>query len=99
MGVAPAVGRVFAPDEEAQHERVVVLSYGLWMRRFDGSLSAIGKLIQVDGLPSQIIGVMPASFQFPARDQQFWAALTTNRYWDDLALTTIINPPTHALFL
>ena len=91
MGVAPAVGRVFAPDEEAQHERVVVLSYGLWMRRFDGSLSAIGKLIQVDGLPSQIIGVMPASFQFPARDQQFWAPLTTNRYWDDLALTTTIN--------
>jgi len=62
------------------------------MRRFDGSLSTIGKLIQVDGLPSQIIGVMPASFQFPARDQQFWAPLTTNRYWDDLALTTIINP-------
>src|SRR4029077_11081888 len=88
---APAVGRVFAPDEEAQHERVVVLSYGLWMRRFDGSLSAIGKLIQVDGLPSQIIGVMPASFQFPVRDQQFWAPLTTNRYWDDLALTTTIN--------
>ena len=55
MGVAPAVGRVFAPDEEAQHERVVVLSYGLWMRRFDGSLSAIGKLIQIDGLPRKLL--------------------------------------------
>jgi predicted permease len=92
MGVAPAVGRVFSPEEDAQRERVVVLSYGLWMSRFDGALNAIGKMIQIDGLPSQIIGVMPATFQFPARDQQFWAPLTTNRYWDDPALTTNIDP-------
>jgi endoglucanase Acf2 len=35
---------------------------------------------------------MPAAFQFPARDQQFWAPITTNRYWDDPALTTNIDP-------
>jgi Acidobacterial duplicated orphan permease len=92
MGVGPALGRAFTPDEEAQRERVVVLSYGLWRRRFGGSRDAIGKVLQIDGVDSQIIGVMPATFQFPARDQQFWAPLTTNRYWDDPALTTNIDP-------
>jgi len=92
MGVGPAVGRVFATEEESHRDRVVVLSYGIWMRRFGGALDAIGKMIQIDGMPSQIIGVMPATFEFPARDQQFWAPLTTNRYCDDPALTTNIDP-------
>jgi len=92
MGVGPALGRVFTAEEEARRERVTVLSYGLWRRRFGSSQDAIGKVIQVDGLDSQIVGVMPPTFQFPARDQQFWAPLTTNRYWDDPALTTNIDP-------
>ncbi len=89
MGVEPALGRLFSPWEEAQRERVVVLSHRLWVRTFAGSVGAIGKTIQVDGVPSEIIGVMPASFEFPARDQEFWAPLTTNRYWNDPALTSI----------
>jgi len=92
MGVGPALGRVFTPEEEAQRERVVVLSYGLWRRRFGGSQDAIGKAIQIDGMDSQIVGVMPPTFQFPARDQQFWAPLTTSRYWDDPALSTNFDP-------
>jgi predicted permease len=92
MGVGPALGRVFDSDEEAQREKVVVLSYGLWKRRFGGSRDAIGKALQIDGVDSQIIGVMPATFQFPARDQQFWAPLTTNRYWDDPGLNARIDP-------
>lgn len=92
MGVEPTLGRVFMADEEARGERVVVLSYGLWRKRFGGSRDAIGKVLQIDGLDSQIIGVMPATFQFPARDQQFWTPLTTNRYWNDPALTTNIDP-------
>jgi predicted permease len=87
MGVGPTVGRVFTPEEEAHHEPVLVLSYRVWMNRFGGTQDAIGKTIQIDGAPFQVIGVMPATFEFPARDQQFWAPLTTNRYWDDPALT------------
>jgi predicted permease len=91
LGVPPALGRVFTPQDEIQRARVVVLSHGLWRRRFGGSQNAIGKVIPIDGVDSQIIGVMPAIFQFPARDQQFWAPLTTNRYWDDPVLTTGID--------
>jgi predicted permease len=91
MGVAPALGRAFTPQEEARQERVVVLSHGLWVRRFGGSPDVLGRGLQIDGIKSEIIGVMPAAFLFPARDQQFWAPLTTNRYWNDPALTTNID--------
>lgn len=86
MGVGPELGRVFTLQEEVQREHVVVLSYGLWIRRFGGASDLIGRMVQIDGLNSEVIGVMPPTFQFPARDQQFWAPLTTNRYWDDPTL-------------
>jgi len=98
MGVSPLLGRAFTPQEEAGHERVVLLSYALWMRRFGGSPQAIGKTLQIDGMNSQVIGVMPASFQFPARDQQFWAPITTNPFWGDAALSTNIDPRHTRLF-
>ena len=87
MGVAPALGRGFTSEEETRRERVVVLSHGLWVRRFGGARDAIGRALQIDGADWQIIGVMPSTFQFPARDQQFWAPLTTNHYWNDPELT------------
>ena len=92
MGIEPALGRVFSPSEETQRARVVVLSHRLWTKSFGSSDDAVGKTIRIDGLPSQIIGVMPTTFEFPARDQEFWAPITTNRYWDDSALTTNSDP-------
>lgn len=84
MGVAPALGRWFTPIEERRRERLVVLSYGLWKRRFGASFDVCGKTLQIDGVNSQVIGVMPAIFQFPARNVQFWTPITTNRYWDEV---------------
>jgi len=92
LGVAPTLGRPFGPDEEARRERVVLVSHGLWVRRFGSAPDVIGKSLSINGAAFRIIGVMPATFQFPARDQVFWAPLTTNPYWDDPALTTIIDP-------
>ena len=94
MGVPPILGRVFTPEEERRKDRVVVLSHGLWTTQFGASPEAVGKRLQIDGFSFEIIGVMPATFQFPARDQQFWAPITTNRYWGDPALT--ISDPGHA---
>jgi putative ABC transport system permease protein len=45
-----------------RRERVPVLSSGLWERRFGGALDVIGKLLQIDGMKFQMIGVMPATF-------------------------------------
>lgn len=86
MGVSPILGRVFSAEEETRQDHVMVLSHRLWMNRFGGSSDVIGKALKIDGTTSQIIGVMPRTFQFPAADQQFWAPITTNRYWRDPAL-------------
>jgi putative ABC transport system permease protein len=83
MGMAPRIGRLFTIEEETQRNRVVVLSQGLWNRRFGGAPDVVGRRLQIDGVDFQVIGVMPATFQFPARETQFWAPITTNRYWLD----------------
>jgi putative ABC transport system permease protein len=98
MGVSPQLGRAFTSDEEQQKAHVMVLSHGLWLRRFGGSPDAIGKNLQIDGVPSQIIGIMPATFAFPDKSQQFWAPLTTNRSWQEPALSTQIDPRNTRLF-
>jgi putative ABC transport system permease protein len=87
MGVPPILGRVFTAEEEKRKDRVIVLSHNLWINQLGASPDIVGKTLQIDGFSSQVIGVMPATFQFPARDQRFWAPITTNRYWEDPALT------------
>jgi predicted permease len=74
MGIAPRTGRAFGKDEEIRRERVVILSDGL-------SKKVSGTTLDIDGAPFRVIGVMPPTFQFPARHAQFWAPITTNRYW------------------
>jgi putative ABC transport system permease protein len=66
----PVVGRFFAPTEEEAD--VVVLSQGLWQRRFGGQRSAVGQTLRLDSIPYTIIGVLPPSFQFPDRDVDAW---------------------------
>jgi putative ABC transport system permease protein len=69
----PVAGRLFAATEE--QAAVVVLSYGLWQRKFGGNPSAVGQLLRLDSVPYTIIGVLPPSFQFPARDLDAWVPL------------------------
>jgi putative ABC transport system permease protein len=76
LGVTPIHGRTFSDREEQQRERVVVLSYALWQRRFGASRDAIGKSVEVDGQTFQVIGVMPAAFYFPTKDVQLWQPAT-----------------------
>ncbi|HXT64311.1 MAG TPA: ABC transporter permease, partial [Pyrinomonadaceae bacterium] len=69
LGVKPLLGRAFFPEEEVlgkDHE--VVLTYGLWQRRFGGDPAIIGKQIQVDGASHTVVGVMSKQFEF-----QFWS--------------------------
>src|SRR5262245_32147919 len=69
----PVVGRVFAATEE--QAAVVVLSHGLWQRKFGGQPSAVGQTLRLDSVPYTIIGVLPPSFQFPVRDTDAWVPL------------------------
>lgn len=59
LGTAPALGRTFTAEEELHRQRVVVISNALWRRLFGGSRDAIGKTVEFDGQPHEVIGVMP----------------------------------------
>jgi predicted permease len=65
LGVAPLLGRVFDADEDRRGERLAVLSYGLWQRRFGGDTGVVGRRIALDRVAHTVVGVMPASFRFP----------------------------------
>ncbi len=82
LGVKPALGRAFSLDDEQRHARVVVLSYGLWRRRFGAAPDVIGKTLEIDGQTSQVIGVMPSDFYFPTKDTRLWEPVTVGRYWE-----------------
>ena len=70
LGIQPAIGRSFLAEEEsAAAPRSVVISHGLWQRRFGGDPTLVGQTRVFNGEPFAVIGVMPAGFeiQFPAR--------------------------------
>lgn len=74
LGVMPQLGREFTVAEQRNGAGVVVLSYALWQRKFGGDSGVIGRAIRVNDAPHEIVGVMPASFDFP--DKTTWLAGT-----------------------
>ena len=81
LGVAPAQGRVFKPEEfEAGADNVVVLSDRFWTRRFGADPSIVGRKIQLDGKTVEIVGVMPPGFEHPI----LWGSIDL---WQPLAFT------------
>ncbi|HKD90596.1 MAG TPA: ABC transporter permease, partial [Terriglobales bacterium] len=75
LGVAPALGRDFEPDEDAPGKpHSAILSYGAWQRRFGGDRDIVGRNLTINGESCTIIGVMPASFVgFPNPNTEIWA--------------------------
>ncbi|HEY2030809.1 MAG TPA: ABC transporter permease [Myxococcales bacterium] len=66
LGVAPAHGRWFTPDEEeAGKGRVIVLGRALWQRRFGGDPAAVGATVSVSGTPLRIVGVLASDLELP----------------------------------
>ena len=81
LGVPPMLGRVFTEEENEPGNRSAILSYQLWQERFGGALSVLGSTIEVDGLKHEIIGVMPAGFEFPVANDpaQVWTTFGRER--------------------
>ena len=65
LGVEPLLGRTIAPNEQGPDgQRVLVISYALWQRRFGGDKAVLGQKVLLDDEPFTIVGVMPAQFRF-----------------------------------
>lgn len=68
LGATPLLGRVFRPEDDMPNaEPVVVLSHGLWLRRFGAYPGVLGARIRLSDGPRTVVGVMPAGFDFPHR--------------------------------
>jgi predicted permease len=66
LGVSPTVGRAILPEEDKPGaQRVVILSHGLWQRRFGSDAGIAGKSITLNGVRYTVVGVMPPDFQYP----------------------------------
>jgi len=75
FGVEPALGRTFAAEELAPTgPPVVLLSHGLWQTRFGAAPGVVGRTVDMDGETVTVVGVLPASFDFPS-GARFWRPL------------------------
>lgn len=78
LGTSAALGRTIRPEEAVVgNDRFVVLSHGLWQRRFGGDPSVVGRALTFDGNPHTVLGIMPPDFTFPAERIDFWVPLST----------------------
>jgi putative ABC transport system permease protein len=82
LGVNPTIGRTFLSAEgKVGGDHVVVLSHGLWQRKFNSNQNVIGTITKLNGQPFSVIGVMPEGFEFPqySGKAEMWIPLV----WDD----------------
>ena len=74
LGATAQLGRTIRPDDDRPaSQRVAVLSHGLWTRRFGADPNIVGRMLQLDGQPHEVVGVMPSSFDYP-RGAEIWKA-------------------------
>jgi putative ABC transport system permease protein len=88
LGVQPALGRAFTREEDKPGtQRTVVISYGLWQRRFGGDPKIVGREIPLGSAPSLVLGVMPQNFKYPLGGEtyDFWMPLSNATPAGDLS--------------
>jgi predicted permease len=76
LGIRPALGRSFRPDESTPgQQRVVILSHALWQNRFGSDPNVIGRTVTLNSSPCEIVGVLPATFEYPDSAIEIWTPL------------------------
>jgi predicted permease len=84
LGVQPILGRVFTQQEEDNRQPLAVISYALWLNRYQRDAKVLGSSINLDRHTYTIIGVMPRSFEFPLQAGH----LNQAQIWVPLSLTS-----------
>src|ERR1700722_1918559 len=86
LGVQPFIGRSFTPeDDQPSANGTVILSWGLWKRRFGGDSSILGRKINLDAKPYTVVGVMPRWFAFPEQKVQIFIPVYHERTPQEMA--------------
>ena len=87
----PVLGRTFTDEEDATRARLIVLSHGAWQRRFGGDAGIIGRVVQLDGEPHTVIGVMPPRFPPTFLATELWTPLGITTTAADDARTNVVT--------
>lgn len=82
LGIDPLRGRFFSLREANERQSRAVISHRFWQTRFGGSPDAIGASLELDGRPSQIIGILPEAIQFAGFDADVWESHTLFPDWE-----------------
>jgi len=81
LGVKPALGRDFLPEDDRPNvDKAVILSDALWKSDFGGDPAILNKPIRVNGTAATVVGIMPPKFQFPA-NEQLWIPVNSSFPW------------------
>ena len=95
LGVQPIQGRSFLPEDDRPGANgTIILSFGLWKRRYAGDAAVIGKTVRVDTKPYNIIGILPEWFDYPDSRTQAWLPVRQKVSAEDMA-----NPGNHRFFV
>ena len=90
LGVQPALGRDFVQaDDSPAASATVLLSWGLWKRRFGGDPAILNQTIYVDAQPYSVIGIMPEWFDFPDSSTQLWTSVYHDRHEEQMTSFSI----------
>ncbi len=95
LGIQPIVGRTFtgAEDGDFGGARVVVVSYQMWQRMFNGESTALGRTLDVDGIPYTVVGVAPPAFRGLSGEAALWMPIASMPVaWH------VADPSTHNFF-
>jgi predicted permease len=75
LGARPALGRTFVDADDRSDKRIIVISDGLWQRRYAGDPSIVGKTLRMNDNPFEVVGVMPRTFGFRRDEVDYWFPL------------------------
>lgn len=99
LGVRAALGRTLLPsDDSLASPRVAMISHGLWQRRYQQALTVVGQRLSLDGVPYEIVGVLPRGFNFMRGSQELYVPIAINekamppRHARALALIARLKP-------
>ena len=73
LGARPVLGRAFTAEEDRTNPNLVLLSYGLWQRRYAGDPDVVNRTMPINGIKYTILGVMPRDFVFRNREIAYWS--------------------------
>ncbi len=82
MGIQPLRGRVFSSREADERQQVAIVSHRFWQSRLAGAENALGQTIEIDGIPAQMIGILPPRELLRGVDADVWQPHTLIPDWD-----------------